>query len=207
MDSDIVSAAGAVGREVVHREHQGRPARAVIATRTYPAPVGDVWDALTNGERIPRWFLPISGDLKLGGRYQLEGNAGGHITECEPPRHVAVTWEYGGNVSWVDVRLTEEPGGGTLLRLEHRVHVDDHWSEFGPGAVGVGWDLAILGLAEHLSTGEAVAAPSLMESPEGKAFMRASSDGWCRAAIASGTDEEEARAAAARTAAFYTGEG
>src|SRR5882724_8555264 len=29
------------------------------------------WDAMTNAERIPRWFLPISADLRLSGRYQL----------------------------------------------------------------------------------------------------------------------------------------
>lgn len=41
-----------------------------------------MWDACTDPERIPRWFLPISGDLRLNGRYQLEGNAGGAITEA-----------------------------------------------------------------------------------------------------------------------------
>ena len=45
-----------------------------------------LWDACTNAERIPRWFLPVSGDLRLGGRYQLEGNAGGTIERCDPPR-------------------------------------------------------------------------------------------------------------------------
>ena len=44
-----------------------------------------MWDAVTSAERIPRWFLPISGDLRLGGRYQLEGNAGGEVLECAPP--------------------------------------------------------------------------------------------------------------------------
>ena len=33
------------------------------------AAIDDVWDACTNPERIPRWFLPVSGDLRLGGRY------------------------------------------------------------------------------------------------------------------------------------------
>ena len=44
-----------------------------------------MWDACTDPERIGRWFLPVSGDLRLGGRYQLEGNAGGEILRCEPP--------------------------------------------------------------------------------------------------------------------------
>ena len=120
--------------------------------------------------------MPISGDLHVDGHYQLEGNAGGTITTCEPPEHLAVTWEFDGAVSWVDVYLTPSDAE-TVLRLEHVALVedfDDKWDEFGPGAVGVGWDSALLGLAEHLATGEAVnpdfADPALLE------FMRRSSD-------------------------------
>ena len=54
---------------------------------------------MTNGERIPRWFLPVSGELGPGGRYQLEGNAGGVITVCERQSHFALTWEFVGDVS------------------------------------------------------------------------------------------------------------
>ena len=125
-------------------------------------------DALTNPERIPRWFLPVSGDLRLGGRYQLEGNAGGEITACDPPHHLALTWEFGGEVTSVDVRLAEEPGGGTRLRLEHAGHVDDErWAEFGPGAVGVGWDLGLLGLDQHRITGGSVEGGTWMATPAG----------------------------------------
>ena len=66
-------------------ERDGQPARAVTLARSYATTVEDLWDAVTNGERILRWFLPISGELAPGGRYQLEGNAGGVITACEPP--------------------------------------------------------------------------------------------------------------------------
>ncbi len=30
------------------------------------------------------------------------------------------------------------------------------WQQFGPGAVGMGWDSMLLGLAIHLATGEAI---------------------------------------------------
>src|SRR5262250_1375280 len=86
---------GAVTREVHTREYQGRPARVVVATCAYDSGIDDVWDAVTNPERIPRWFLPVSGDLKPGGRYQLQGNAGGQITACDAPRSFDVTWEFG----------------------------------------------------------------------------------------------------------------
>ena len=120
MKGDIADLIGAVNREVSQRDHEGRPARVVVASRTYRTTREDLWDAVTNPGRIPRWFLPISGELRLGGRYQLQGNAGGR-------------------------------------------------------------------------------------SVEGKGFVRLSSDDWCRASIAGGTDEAAARAAAGRTTAAYTG--
>jgi uncharacterized protein YndB with AHSA1/START domain len=201
---------GAVVREVASRDHEGRPARVVIATRSYDTTVGDLWDALTSAERIPRWFLPVSGDLRLGGRYQFEGNAGGEITRCEPPRLLAVTWEYGGGVSWLTVTLHAGAAGGTQLELEHIAHVEgDLWDRFGPGAVGVGWDLALMGLARYLASGAAVDRSEALAwsvSEEGKDFMRRSSQEWGKASIKAGTPESAASAAAARTSAFYCGE-
>src|SRR5262249_45824537 len=150
-----------------------------------------------------RWFLPISGDLRLGGRYQLQGNAGGEITRCDRPRHLAVTWEFGGDVSWVKVELSEGPNGGTRLGLGDEGHADDaRWDQYGPGAVGVGWDMALVGLGRHLATRAAVdpqAAMAWMGSPEGKEFIRQTSDDWSRASIESGTDDAAAKAAAERT--------
>ena len=56
--------------------------RLLTAERHYPAEVEEVWDALTNPERVPRWLGgAVTGDLALGGRYQIEGNAGGEVLE------------------------------------------------------------------------------------------------------------------------------
>ncbi len=210
MNVDVVGYIGAVERKVTSSERDGQPMRVIIATRRYETPIEDLWDALTNAERIPRWFLPVSGDLRLGGQYQFEGNAGGRITRCEPPRVVAVTWEFGGSVSWVTVTLAEDPKGGTRLELEHVTPAGDHWKQFGAGAVGVGWDLALVGLALHLANGGAAVdrkeAAVWSASAEGKDFMRRSSDDWCRASIAGGADRAAALAAAKRTIAAYTGE-
>jgi uncharacterized protein YndB with AHSA1/START domain len=210
MNIDPAAYVGAIIREVTSREHLGRPARVVVATRRYDTEIDDLWGAMTNPERIPRWFLPISGELRLGGRYQLEGNAGGEITRCEPPRLLSVTWEFGGGTTWLNVTLVDDPAGGTRLELEHIAHVEgDFWDRFGPGAVGVGWDLALTGLARYLATGVAVDRAEAMAwstSEQGKAFSRASSEAWCAASIRFGTPEQAARAAAARTTAFYCGE-
>ncbi len=153
----------AVQRSLGLEEREGRDTRVITAGQTYDAEIADVWDAITNAERIPRWFLPISGDLRLGGRYQLEGNASGTILRCDAPELLGVTWEYGGEVSWVDVRLSAAESGGTTLELRHVAHVDDaRWAEFGPGAVGIGWDMTLLGLAQHLSGAPAVTPETSM---------------------------------------------
>jgi uncharacterized protein YndB with AHSA1/START domain len=210
MKQDVIESIGAVRRGVRACEQDGRPARAVVAERSYDTTVDDAWDAITNPERIPRWFLPIEGDLRLGGRYQLVGNAGGEVTACDPPTHLAVTWEFGGGITWVEVHLSEGPDGDALLRLEHVALVEDlgQWDEFGPGAVGIGWDLTLLSLAEHLRTGESIHVDAdTAAGGAGAEFMTHSSDAWCEADIASGTGEAVARARAKRTTAAYTGGG
>ncbi|MCY3969744.1 MAG: SRPBCC domain-containing protein [Acidobacteria bacterium] len=89
MSLDVEGHLAAAERSVSSLEHDGRPARSVTLDRGFPVPLEDLWDAVTNSERIPRWFLPITGELKPGGRYQLEGNAGGVLTACEPPSRYA----------------------------------------------------------------------------------------------------------------------
>ena len=85
MSFDVAFHLGAVERSVSSLERDGRPAHATTLARSYDVTTQEVWDAVTNRTRIPRWFLPISGELRLGGRYQLEGNEGGVITACDPP--------------------------------------------------------------------------------------------------------------------------
>lgn len=160
-------------------------------------------------ELVSRWFLPVSGELRLGGRYQFEGNAGGTIEECDPPEHVRATWEYGGQASWVTLRL-EADGGGTRLLLEHEAFVDPEFmGRFGPGAVGVGWDLGFLGLAKHIEDPAASRpeAGGWETSPEAMGFYRRASEAWGQGAIEAGTPADEATAAADNTRAFYSGEG
>jgi uncharacterized protein YndB with AHSA1/START domain len=207
---DVIGQISAVERTVGSRALPAGQARVSIISQTYDAPLEDIWDACTSAERIPRWFLPISGELRLGGRYQLEGNAGGTVERCDPPHSFAATWEYGGEVSWIEVRLSPAGAGRTRFELEHVAHVDDQrWAEFGPGATGVGWDMGLLGLASHLAgDGSGVSpdqAAAWMGSDEGRRFMTLSSERWGEASVAAGTPADEARAAAQRTTAAYTG--
>ena len=70
---DVAGVVGATQREVRVAERDGRPARQVVASRSYPTDPADLWDALTSATRIPRWFLPVTGDLRVGGSLPARG--------------------------------------------------------------------------------------------------------------------------------------
>ena len=167
MSPNPVAAAGLLAREVRSGSRDGTPTKIAIARRSYPTDQADLWDALTNAERIPRWFLPVSGDLKVGGRYQLEGNAGGTVERCDRPESFAVTWEFGGTTSWVRVTLLPDETGRAV---------------------------------------DPATAVTFPASPEGAEFIREAAAGWADAAVRDGAEAGPAREAAARTAAFYTGQ-
>src|SRR5262245_41808780 len=120
MDNDVDAIERAVGTGTI----PAGEGRTVMLRRTYDADIEDVWDAITSAERLPRWFLPVTGDLRVGGRYQLHGNAGGEILQCEPPKLVRLTWGFGENLaekdfSEVEVRLAPGGDGRTHFTLEH----------------------------------------------------------------------------------------
>ena len=208
MNIDVDGHLRATTRSMSSLERDGKLAHAVVIGHSYATTIEDLWGALTDAERIPCWFLPVSGELAPGGRYQLEGNAGGVITECEPPTRLGVTWEFGGDVSWIELRLSHDDTGGVRLSLTHTALETEHWHEYGPGAVGVGWELALLGLSMYV---EQPTEPKLDEatfatSPAGKTFITCSSEAWRQAAVTGGMNPDAAHAAAKRTTAFYTGE-
>lgn len=208
MLNDIENHLGAVERRVVALERDGAAGRAVILSRTYETTIDDLWGAVTNKERLPRWFAPVEGELQVGGRYQVEGNAGGKIVECKPPHMFSLTWEIAGDVSWVDVALKAEGPDSARVTLTHTALLTPHWEQYGPGAVGIGWELGLLFLSLYFADPEAgkIDEEEFAASAEGKSFGRGSSEQWGEAAIGGGEEPEKARASAARTAAFYTGE-
>jgi uncharacterized protein YndB with AHSA1/START domain len=207
---DIVREIEAVKREVGTGRTAAGEGHAIRLERTYGADIEDVWDALTNPERIGRWFLPISGDYRIGGHYQFEGNAGGEIVACDRPDRLRVTWVYGvpaspADVSEIEIRLTAAGEAATTLVLEHVAIVpDEMWDQFGPGAVGVGWDGGVLDLALHLRGGSVDDPIAWQLSDEGRAFFTRSSEAWGVANEAAGADPAAAATMVANTTAFYT---
>jgi uncharacterized protein YndB with AHSA1/START domain len=208
---DVIAAQPAQVRRGLTIDRDGNEQRTVQSiSQCYPTTVEDLWQACTMSERLGRWFAPVSGDLRLGGRYQVEGNASGSIVACDPPRSFTVTWEFGGGSSGLTVRLAAEQDGARLtIEHEHTGEANSpFWAQFGPGATGVGWDLALLGLCLHLETGHDRPddPEAFVRTAPAQRFIRAASESWAEASMSAGTPQDDARAAASRTTAFYLGE-
>lgn len=210
---DIVNQINAIHREIGSQPVATGPGRSVLLRRTYDAPIEDVWDACTDPDRISRWLAPIEGDLRLGGTYQLKGNAGGEILRCEEPRLIKVTWMLGeGMATEVELRLAPSDDGGTVLELEHASPaeiVDELVRTYGPGGtigIGCGWDLTLLGLDLHLS-GTSFDPATWEGSPEAKEFATSSCHAWGPAIQATfGTSDEDLAGAIAFAIQHYAPE-
>lgn len=207
--------------QAIHRATSRRPGAAgefvsVQVRRTYDAPITDVWSALTDRARLARWMFPIEGELRVGGSFQFQGNAGGDILACEPPHLLRVT--YGGPTSTVEIRLAEvEPGpgqraargagpgeaarrerderdergaGATELVLEHTVPIEIARSVAGALFVGPGWDTGLVALDLHLR-GTLADAAAFHKSREVQDLGAGSISAWATTAAAAGASDDE----------------
>jgi uncharacterized protein YndB with AHSA1/START domain len=194
---DIANQIGATSRQVAQQHTERGETVVVTLERRYAAEVADVWQAITDPDRVRRWFLPLTGDLREGGAFQLENHAGGDIMTCEPPRHLVVT--FGGESSIVDVVLAGE-GDQTLLKLTHSVPIELAGSGAGALYVGPGWDGALLGIAQYLA-GEVVSDPvAAANTPEVQDFNVSSIKEWIAAVEASDTADADTISAAQQAA-------
>ncbi len=187
---DIAHHLQAIRREVQRREDDGGTETvAVVLRRSYRADAADVWSAITEPDRIRRWFTPLTGDLRVGGSFQLENHSTGDILACEPPKLLRVT--LGGPESVVEVRLAPEGADRTTLELDHRVPISLAGSGAGALWVGPGWDGALLGIALYLR-GEMTDDPAAMaNSPEAQRFSYGSVLAWVAEVERSGTATAE----------------
>ncbi|HMQ37930.1 MAG TPA: SRPBCC domain-containing protein [Micropruina sp.] len=195
--------------EVIRRITTSGDSHQVVLERAFDTEAADLWDACTSPERLSRWFEPVRGDLVLGGRYTLTtSGTEGDILRCEPGRNLAITWEYQGDVSRVDVDLIPAAKERTVFRVTHHVPPGDHWETYGPAAAGVGWEEALRALSLYLA-GDARCAPDDMEefasTPEGQDLTRRAANAWGWVDREAGTPAGDAETRALRTAAFYLG--
>ncbi|SCL13890.1 Uncharacterized conserved protein YndB, AHSA1/START domain [Micromonospora nigra] len=113
----------------------------LVLTRTFRAPVEDVWAGITEPERSARWFGPWEGDAAPGRtiRVQMAYEEGTpwcemRVDVCEPPRRLALTMRDDAGTWRTELLLTPR-GDRTELRFVH--HLD---SVDGIGEVGPGWE-------------------------------------------------------------------
>lgn len=110
----------------------------VVLTRTFHAPIADVWAAVTESDRLSRWIGTWSGDPSSGS-VQFQMNSEGddvlpstfRIEACEPPHHLNGTL---GDAWDLQLHLTEKDGITTLEFAQ--VVTDPAQLE----SVGPGWE-------------------------------------------------------------------
>jgi uncharacterized protein YndB with AHSA1/START domain len=138
--------------ELRHRRISRGDARVAVFKRTFDAPIEDVWDACTNPDRLCRWYVPITGDLRVGGTFQQAPMGSGVITHCEAPRELKLS--LGGGVDEIELCLSTTPAG-TTLELQHATTIDQH--QIGGQmfdavfCMGGGYYPRLLALHRHLS--------------------------------------------------------
>lgn len=189
---DMLTELDAIRRAVARGEGT---AVVVTLTREYDAEAEDVWDALTDPQRLARWFSPVTGEFQVGGTFEVQGNASGEILRCDRPTWLSVT--FGAPESVVDLRL-DAVGQRTTLELSHRFPFEASAAEaLYPGP---GWDGAFLGLGIYLR-GDAIGDPmEAANSPEVIGFNAGSIDRWVAAVEESGAATTEQLAEAREVA-------
>ncbi|UJP08867.1 SRPBCC domain-containing protein [Microbacterium sp. KUDC0406] len=91
----------------------------------YATGIDDLWQAITTPERLSRWMVEYTGDLRLGGTWAVAANgdepswATGTITACDAPRSFTTTWHAIEEEPTEVVVTLEEVEGGTRMRLVH----------------------------------------------------------------------------------------
>lgn len=129
--------------------------------RAYDTDPDDLFAALSDPDRLARWFATVDGDLRVGGRYRVrfdEQDVSQHVTgtinTCEPPRLLEVSWEMRGEpTSTVSARITATASGASMLVLEHR-----GLSDASAAGHGAGWQAYAEALGAVLSGGAGLGA-------------------------------------------------
>lgn len=135
----VGSLRSADGTGVVHMEDR------------YDTDIEDLWSALTDPHRLPRWIADVKGDLRLGGEFHARFTSGwdgpGRVDVCEPPRRLLLTMSPGAeHETVIEAQLTAD-GDRTRLVVEERgLPVDEL------AAHGAGWQAHVEDLAAHLAS-------------------------------------------------------
>jgi uncharacterized protein YndB with AHSA1/START domain len=111
----------------------------LVLTRTFRAPVADVWASLTDSDRTARWYGPWEGDAAPGRTIKVqmiheEGKPWMDMTidACEAPHHLAIS-AGDENDRWLLRMDLAEAAGVTELRFTQHLTTTDGVGDLGPG--------------------------------------------------------------------------
>ncbi|EEU44038.1 uncharacterized protein NECHADRAFT_74041 [Fusarium vanettenii 77-13-4] len=198
LDQQLTAVSRTVERTTLESGDEGR---IITISQTFDIDAPTLWETCTKPDKIKQFFSPVSGNLSVNGRFQVENNASGIIEKCVPPSNFRMSWEFGGSTSWVEVCIRKVSETQSRLELSHTAPVDKHWEEYGAGAGGVGWEMSFAGLAYHLK-GVKV-RPEWFGQDETKTYLAKCSEAWGGAAVLGGEDPEVVKERVERTTGFY----
>ena len=143
------------GTRIVGSLRSADGAGVVRVEERYATDIDDLWSALTDPDRLARWYGRVDGELGLGGEFRMYVDASGwegtgRVEACGPPRRLMVTTKELSESfrKTVEATLTSEDDH-TVLVIEVRGMPLDKIAFF-----GAGWQIHTEDLAAYLAGGE-----------------------------------------------------
>jgi uncharacterized protein YndB with AHSA1/START domain len=114
--------------------------------------IDELWSALTDSERLARWYGEIEGELRAGGEFRARVYASGwegigRIEECDPPRRFRVVSKDPDepNEETMEVVLRGDSDRTTLVVVQGNLPLDLLW------AYGAGLQIHVEDLAAYIA--------------------------------------------------------
>lgn len=116
----------------------------------YATGIDDLWDAITDPERLAHWIAEVDGDLRVGGEFRATFTSGwtgtGVVEVCAAPSRLRVRTQRPGEPATVMEAQLSPDGTGTRLIIEERglplAECADH---------GAGWQAHAEDLHAHVN--------------------------------------------------------
>ncbi|MEO7730799.1 MAG: SRPBCC family protein [Kofleriaceae bacterium] len=112
----------------------------LILTRSFQAPIADVWTSVTKSESTARWFGRWEGEAAPGKTVRLlmvfeKGDAWTNvlIEKCEPPHHLVVMTKSDFGEKRLELRLAQAGDTTELTFVHHLADKRKMAGELGPG--------------------------------------------------------------------------
>lgn len=111
----------------------------LVVSRSFRAPLDEVWAAVTDPHRTAKWFGPWTGNPHSGiisvqmmaeeGAPEMEAR----VLECDSPRRLVLETGEGAETWHLEVDLIQQDEAQVRLELSHRLSDPELASQAGPG--------------------------------------------------------------------------